>query len=163
MGKPLFTDDTVRVEGLRDFRAALKQLDDPKKWEDKLKDANYRVGDLVVQRAKDRAIALGRMQAAAADGIASRRQAALALVVLDARDRGSGVPWLFGAEFGANQEATRSRSTGTYVGFRQFEPWKGASKGAGFFFWPTIRDEAQAIRDAYETELDSIVKEAFPS
>ncbi len=155
--RPLTTADTVRVEGLDELRRELRRLDDAG-LVDRLKDANYRVSEIVVRRAQQRAAALGRMQQAAADTLRPARQAARAVVTLGR----ASVPFALGAEFGAGRNTrTPGRNRGR-LGLNQFQPWRGNRSGAGYFLWPGIRDSADEIRDAYLEELDRITSDAFP-
>lgn len=47
---------------------------------------------------------------------------------------------LFGAEFGSDA-------------FAQFQPWRGAGDGAGYFIWPTVDAESGQLRDAWSEAL----------
>lgn len=157
MARPLTTANTVRVDGLDDLRRELRRLDDAG-LSDRLKDANYRVSEIVVRRAQARAAALGRMQQKAADTLRPARQAARAVVTLGR----ASVPFALGAEFGAWQGIRQPGRNRGRVGLNQFDPWRGRSTGAGYFLWPGIRDSADDIRDAYLEELDRITSDAFP-
>lgn len=155
--RPVTTADTVRVEGLDELRRELRRLDD-KGLSDQLKDANYRVADVVVRHARQRAVALGRMEQKAADTLRPARQAARAVVTLGR----ASVPFALGAEFGAGQNIrTPGRNRGR-LGLNQFSAWRGRSTGAGYFLWPGIRDSRDEIERTYWDEIERITGDAFP-
>lgn len=57
---------------------------------------------------------------------------------------------VWGAEFGGGRRPTT----------RQFSPWRGNSTGAGYFLWPTVRDESAEIMDRYGDALMDAVDDA---
>lgn len=155
--RPVTSADTVRVEGLDELRRELRRLDDAG-LSDRLKDANYRAGEIVVRRARQRAAALGRMQQKAADTLRPARQAARAVVTLGR----ASVPFALGAEFGAGRGIrTPGRNRGR-VGLNQFLAWRGNSTGAGYFLWPAVRDSNDEIMATYGDEIERITSDAFP-
>lgn len=146
---------TIEVEGLAQLSKALKELDPQLQKE--LRGANKEVADDVAQGARSRAASeLGAMGAHFAPGIKASAGAQSAGVALDGRK----YPGILGAEFGAGQDRERDRKTGRYMGFRQFEPWRGNSTGAGYFLYPTIRDRAPDISNKYEQLIDDLIKKA---
>lgn len=101
-------EDTIRVDGLDAFRRELRKLDEAGLI-DGLKDANQSVAQLVVDRARLKARALGGMEARAAETLAARRGQRAAEVSFG----GSKAPFAAGAEFGAYRNKLRLRkSTG---------------------------------------------------
>jgi hypothetical protein len=57
---------------------------------------------------------------------------------------------MWGAEFGGG----RRRTT------RQFEPWRGSDHGAGYFLWPSVRDNRAYIEKAYGDALNEAIDKA---
>jgi hypothetical protein len=157
VARPVATADTVRVEGLDELRRELRKLDDAG-LSDRLKDANYRVADVVVRRAQQRASALGRMQTKAAGTLRPARQAARAVVTLGR----ASVPFALGAEFGAGRGIRDPGRNRGRLGLNQFSPWRGSGRGAGYFLWPGIRDSKNEIESTYYDEIDRITSDAFP-
>lgn len=58
---------------------------------------------------------------------------------------GADTPDALGWEFGANQDVTRSRRTGAYIGFRQFPTVAGQGPRAGWFFYPALRPAKEKL------------------
>lgn len=158
--RPVTSADTVRVEGLDELRRELRRLDDAG-LSDRLKDANYRAGEIVVRRARQRAAALGRMQQKAAGTLRPSMQAARAVVTLGDNKR-TGIAFALGAEFGAGRDIVDPGRNRGRRGLNQFEPWRGRSRDAGYFLWPGIRDSTAEIVDAYGDEIERITSDAFP-
>lgn len=115
----------VTFEGLRgflrDLGAAEQELDHAEKVFKTLAAAT------VVARSKHLAAGVGRQQARASQDV---KVAGPGTVVY------GGLPWSFGAEFGA-------------IVFHQFPMWRGNKDDAGYFFWPAIRE----FRDEEMLEL----------
>lgn len=95
-------EDSIKVQGLRDLQRELRKLDDAGLI-DELKDANQEVAQLVVDRAKAKARALGGMEAKAAESLTARRGQRRAEVALGGR----GYEFAAGAEFGAYRDKLR--------------------------------------------------------
>ncbi len=155
-----FTNASVRVDGLRDFRRELHRLareGDPMGRE-LLKDANQRVGDLVVQGARRRASTPIERKAAAT--LRAGRQLAR-VIVTGGRAR---FPYFYGAEFGSYQNVVRERNGRTVRGWNQFKPWKRPGSGnTGYFLFPTMREESARIVEEYGRELEQVARRAFPN
>ena len=67
-------------------------------------------------------------------------------------------------EAGARQVQLKRRSGGgVYVvrGWNQFRPWRGNGARAGYWLYPTIRDNIENIGEMYQDELEKIMKPAF--
>ena len=63
-----------------------------------------------------------------------------------------------GIEFGAYQEVTRERKSGTYKGYRQFQP-RSPREGrgnAGYFIFPTLKAMHPYILQKFKQEVDRI-------
>ena len=152
--------ETVVIYGLRDFRSKLQRLareGDPRGRE-LLKDANQRVGDLVVQGARRRAST--PIERKAAGTLRAGRQLAR-VVVTGGTAR---FPYFYGAEFGSYQNVVRERNGRTVRGWNQFRPWKRPGHGnTGYFLFPTMRDESPRIIEEYSRELDEVSRKAFPN
>jgi hypothetical protein len=145
---------TVAVHGLDELRRELKKLDGNAATE-ALKDANYRVAELVVQAAQSRAST--RMERAAMATLRPARQAARAQVT-----GGSGIEFFGGAEFGAAQNQLRNTSRGVVRGWNQFKAWRGSGADAGYALYPGIRDSTERIVEVYGDEVMKITRDAFP-
>jgi len=150
-------DVAVEVEGLKPFVKELKALGDAD-LSAEFKDANVAVADLIVERARVRAAGEGRQAKAAARTLRAVKSKVRAEVVMG----GTKAPWVFGSEFGAQQDKPRRRISGTYRGFNQFKPWRGSGENAGFFLYPAIRASTDDVVDLYGERLDELVSKAFP-
>ena len=160
MARARRSEETVRVQGLDDFRRELRRLGDEAGPEglSLLKEANHRVASMVIGKAKARASGVGPMQAKAASTLRAGRAQARATITGGAR-----IPFFFGAEFGAYSNVPRQRGGRAFTGFNQFLPWKKPGNGnTGYFLYPTMRAESRNIIEMYGDELDRIAKKAFP-
>lgn len=145
---------TIAVDGLRELNKTLKELGPELQKE--LKATNKEAATKVATEAAARARGLGAMGVHFAPGIKAATGATSAGVALDGRK----YPGILGAEFGAGQDRQRNRRSGQYVGYRQFDPWRGNGSGAGYFLYPTIRDRADEIAGFYEHAIDALIKKA---
>jgi hypothetical protein len=146
----------VKVAGLRELRKELRKLDDSG-LTDELRQANIDVAEMVVRSAQGKAST--RQQRKAAGTLRPGKQAGRAVVI----GGNAEVPWFGGAEFGAAQGQRRVGPSGrTFVGFNQFEPWRGNGSDAGYFLYPAIRDDTPQIIETYGDALDRITRKAFP-
>ncbi len=128
----------ITFEGLRDFLkdlgAAESELDDAERVFKTLAAAT------VVTRAKDIARGVGRQQTRASQDV---KVAGPGTVVY------GGLPWSFGAEFGA-------------IVYKQFPLWRGNKEDAGYFFWPAIREfRDQDMLELWVREVWAQVKDLF--
>lgn len=140
----VFSGAGVKVDGLDELRKELRKLDD-KGLTDELKAANFDVANYVVQMAKARAQGVSAQAARAAESLKASKTAARAQVLL-----GSGrIRFAFGAEFGSFR-------------YKQFPGWRGSGADAGYFLYPTIRDEVPQIIETYGDAIDRIAAKAFP-
>lgn len=167
MTQPRRSEDGVYVKGLDDFRRQLRRIEKEggPDGRDLLKAANYKVATYVISKAKTRATTVGRMQVSAASTMKAGQTQSRATVT-----GGNGIPYFFGAEFGAKHGILRRErqpagwaGAGRWHGYNQFKPWNtpGAGK-TGYFLFPTMRAESAAIVEMYGDELDTIVRDVFP-
>lgn len=134
-------DRYVNVEGLAELQKALRSL--PKELRRDLTRANRMAASLVAQRARSRAIAQGSTAAHAAPSIrASATQTSAGVAI-----GGGSHPEALGAEFGS-------------LRFKQFKPWLGSGPDAGYFLYPTIRNDEGAWIEPYEDLIDTITRKA---
>ena len=127
---------SIKVEGLKEFQRELKKVD-----QSAMKDANYKIAQFVTDKAQGRAGGVGRQAAKAAGTLRASRSGIAARVV-----GGAGIDWFNGAEFGS-------------VKYHQFKAHRGTE---GYFLFPTIRDDAEAIADVAMDEFMKVAEKAFP-
>lgn len=155
------TEETINVRGLDQLRRELRKIEQQGGADGiaLLKEANYKVASMVANKAKIRGSSVGRLQGKAAQTLRAGRQQARATV----SGGTAAVPFFYGAEFGSYSGIERQRKGRSFIGFNQFLPWKRPGGGnAGYFLFPTLRDETKNIIEAYGEELDKITKQAFP-
>lgn len=146
----------VQVSGLRELNKALKQL--PGDLNKELPKTSKKVAGIVADDAHSNALGLGGVAAKVAPSIRAVGGAKSAGVGFG----GAAYPMGAGAEFGAGRDAQRTRSSGTYIGFRQFQPWRGNDRRAGYFVYPSIRSNSDRIVEEYTQAMDDLLKRAFP-
>jgi hypothetical protein len=140
----------IAIDGLADLSRTLKRFDtDLAKT---LRDANREAATIAASAAKSRATAAGGSLAKGAPTITASAGYAWAGLGFG----GPRAPWMPGAEFGANRDRQRQRSTGTYIGYRQFQPWRGSDRNAGYAIYPAIRASADRVVESYADGLDSL-------
>lgn len=132
-------EGAVRVEGLNEVIARLKALENGS--EVGIRVANKEAATMVASGAKSAASALGGVAAHVAPGIK-----ASAGVKSGAVSLGSD-PAAAGAEFGGQGRPTT----------QQFQPFRGHE---GYFLYPTIRRDSEAINTTYRAALDRVIREA---
>lgn len=148
----------IEIRGLVDFQRALRQLnaDLPKE----LGTLNKTVADFVIDRAQGRAASLGPLWVRAARSLSAARKQRAAVV----RMGGLRHPEALGAEFGAIRNIPRLTNSGRSVrGWNQFREWRGSDTDAGYFLYPTIREDTPQILDMYADLIERLAKKAFPS
>jgi len=131
----------VQVEGLRELSRALKQLD--AQFPKELRAANKAAAETVATRARARALGLGSVAAKTAPSIKATAGAQSAGVGFG----GAAYPFGGGAEFGSQR-------------YKQFQPWTGNGPDAGFFVYPTIRDDDAEWFGEYEEAIDGLLRKA---
>ena len=133
------TSAAVRVDGLAEFVSRIQELES-KELDGGFKDANQRIAQIVVDRARSRASSLGGMEAKAAKTLRAGRSGFRAEVNFG----GTGAPFAMGAEFGAHRDKLRIRkSTGGRAYIVRKESERQIAK-------TIARIEAQT-RDGHET------------
>lgn len=131
----------VEVHGLAELSRALKTYD--KELAKELRSAGKEAATTVADRARARAQGLGSVAAHASPSVKPSVGANYAGVALG----DSAHPEAAGAEFGS-------------VRFAQFQPWTGNGPDAGYFLYPTIRDDDKAWLEPYEDAVDRVAKKA---
>lgn len=147
------TTDYNTIAGLN---AALRKL--PKEATAKLRDASAEIAGKVASDAAAKARSVGGVAKYVAPSIRVRRDR-IPMVQMGNSSRlpTAGDGWsrsrtgsrqtvgdvIWGAEFGG----------GLTPNTRQFMPWRGSSHGAGYFLWPTVRDNRLEIAATYSEAL----------
>jgi hypothetical protein len=138
----------IAVEGLYEFLAQVKvtaPLVAPQ-----VAETNKLAADMVKDAAKAKAAGLGGVANKAAGSLATSKATRQASIRL-----GRGMPFAFGAEFGARK-------------YNQFKPWRGnqwvagdgPAAGVGYFLYPAIRAERAQIEAAYMGRMMLLMREA---
>ena len=131
----------VNVEGLRELNKALKELGP--EFPKEMRKTNKDVADGVASEARSAALSLGGVAAKAAPSLKASAGTTSAGVALG----GNSAPWAAGAEFGGGRRPTT----------KQFRPWRGNGPDAGYFLYPTIRENAEQIEGQYREALDELI------
>lgn len=175
------TAASIRVSGAKDLRRTLKAMGDRELMRE-LGRANKRIGQIVVDEARQIASSQGRQQQRAAETLRASSVGSRVQVQLGGK---AGVPYALGAEFGAHHNRKRlilstggagnyssrrsaeaakrrieasGKRTVRYMkrGWNMLPEWRGAGKGAGYFLFPAIRKKRQEIIDAYMREIEHV-------
>ena len=136
-------DVGIRIDGLREFRASLKQLED--KLPRELTKANKTAAEFLATKARRAAESQGSVAAHVAESIKATGGQLGGFIV-----GGAGHPEFFGAEFGAKAYA-------------QFKAWLGNGEEAGYFLFKAVRDNEEQVVDIYGDMIDALAKRAFPT
>lgn len=142
----------IEVDGLAELNAALKALGP--RMPAHLRKANRTVAGFVAEDARSAAQSLGGVAAHVAPSIKASAGVGFAGVSFG----GPGYEMAGGAEFGAAHDSPRQRKGGTYLGYNQFEPWRGNSSDAGYFVYPSIRHDSDRIETEYGQAIDSLLE-----
>jgi hypothetical protein len=134
----------VRVYGLPELVRALKQVDSALPKE--LRKTSLDVAKMVTEKARSRGYGLGSVAAKAAPSLRAAARGGGAGVTLG----GGAYPFAPGAEFGGGRRPTT----------QQFKPWRGSGSGAGYFVWPTIRDNSEQIEQDWTEGVEDLFKKA---
>lgn len=137
-----FRTGAVEVTGLRELNKALKELGP--EFPKEMRKTNKSVADEVRNDARGKALSLGGVAAKTAPTLKSSSGTNSAGVSLG----GTTAPWAAGAEFGGGRRSTT----------RQFKPWRGSGPDAGYFVYPTIRENADDIVDAYNEAIGDLLQ-----
>lgn len=135
----------VQIIGLKELRRDLRAWD--RKAPRLVTAAHRKIAKRVKTKAQGRATGLGSVAAKSAPAIGHIATMTGAGVKLD----GVKHPYALGAEFGALQ-------------YPQFKPWTGNSPDAGYFLYPTIREEQHEIKETYDQMvLSELVRGGYAS
>lgn len=148
--------DTLGIEDLNKLVRALKELD--KDLPKRLRKVGKVVADIVADHARGAGTGLGSVAAKVAPSIKGSAGANFAAV----SGGGPGYEMFGGAEFGSAHDKPRQRSSGTYLGYNQFQPWAGGGRGqdtGGYFLWPTIRKDMPLIEEKYVEGVNELLQE----
>lgn len=132
----------VEVSGLRELNKALKELGP--QFPKEMRKTNKAVAEDVASEARSRALSLGGVAAKAAPSVKASAGATSGGVAVGSNS----APWALGAEFGGGRRKTT----------QQFKPWRGSGASAGYFVYPTIRENADEIVEAYSEGMDELLK-----
>ena len=133
-------DASLGVEDLDKLAKALKQIDPS--LTKKLRLAGKDVADIIAPKVRSAASSLGSTPAHVAPTIKPSAGAQFAGISL-------GDPAAAGAEFGGRGRPTT----------QQFQPWRGNGEDAGYFAWPTIRENLPLIEETYVKNVDELIQE----
>ena len=131
----------VEVKGLAELSRALRAL--PKEHRKAVTKANRDAANIVAKGAKSRALARGGVSAHVAPSIRASAGQTSAGVAFG----GPKFPMAGGAEFGS-------------LKFKQFDSWTGNGPDAGYFVYPTIRDDDGEWIGPYQESLDDAIRKA---
>ncbi len=135
----------IEVDGLKELIRDVRRVerDLPKTMRNRM----LPISQSVLAGARQRGQSLGGVQAHAVRrglrGGATQNTAWIKLLA-------SREPTIMGAEFGGG----RSPRT------RQFPPWRGSGRNAGYFVYPTIRSMSGEITDQLEDGLNGLLRSA---
>lgn len=148
---------SLKVEGLRDLQRTLREMD--RDLLPVLRRTNKEIADEVAVDARSRAHGIHKGGERLARAITSVSQQRSAGVQISDGGRTAGA---LGYEFGAGHDTSRNRRSGQYVGFRQFDVWRGNGPDAGYAVYPAIRAAAPDLPEKYLRALDPLLRKAFP-
>lgn len=128
----------IEVHGLAEVSRALKGMD--KGFARELRGANKDAATTVAGDARSNAYSIGGVAAHVAPSLKASAGATSAAV----SGGGPAHPAFGGAEFGSNR-------------FKQFSPWRGNGRMAGYFVYPAIRENEEEIVRTYTEALDRLL------
>ena len=148
----------IYTRGIKELQRELRRAD--KRLPRRLRAAFATAAEIFAEDARRRANALGGVAAKVAPSIRAAGEQRRAKI----RFGGARYPMAGGAEFGAIQNIPRRTARGTVRGWNQFQPWRGNSTDAGYFLFPSIRDDQNRERflDELDDALDDVLSEPFP-
>jgi hypothetical protein len=138
----------IEVQGLYEFLARVKAT--TPEVAKQVADVNKKAADIVKDAAAAKAQSIGSTAAKASQSLATSKATRQASVRL-----GRGMPFAFGAEFGAKK-------------YRQFKPWtgnqwvggSGPAGGVGYFLYPAIREQKAKVESEYMAEMLALMRAA---
>lgn len=136
-------DNTVRVEGLREFLSELRRVD--AEFPKQIRQANKDVAEAVAVKTRASFSSRAGVAPKVAPSVKSYAQQRSAQIQIG----GSRFPFAMGSEFGS-------------VRYRQFPAWRGSDSGAGYSLYPTIRENREEIERTYLQAVDQVTRRAFP-
>lgn len=149
----------IEASGIKDAIKAAKAVGDIERSK-AFKAASAEAANLVVKGA--RANASTRLERRAArTALDAVVRSSLPAVRLSASD----FPAALGAEFGADRNQRRlirgkgQRRSHYRKGWNQFRPWRGSDSNAGYFLWPSIRENADDVRETYAELVEKLWNE----
>lgn len=155
MAKVAAGGDVVQIDGLREFVAALKEA--PDRLDKQMRAAFREIAADV--RTAARANASEQHPESRPNSHRQHKQhwSALSSAITSGADSdtpwvklGSAkVPWALGYEFGSQRH-------------RQFPAWRGSGTGAGYFFWPAIREKQGEVNEKMLEAVDAAFDAAYP-
>lgn len=160
---------TVKIEGLRDFREALKLVAD--EYPDAVKKANNDLATGLVKHAQKRGRSYGGVVAKGSRSLKATNAAAYSAILGGTTGSKTDRAVFFGAEFGGKRRTQGKKIPVNARGPRKlrsgFKPWRGNqwggwSGGPGYFLHPTIREEGPAAIEEYKQRLLRLERRAFP-
>jgi hypothetical protein len=138
----------IEVEGLLEFLAQVKAT--APEVAKQVADVNKKAADIVKEAASAKAQGIGSTAAKAAQSLATSKAVRQSTVRL-----GRGMPFAFGAEFGAKK-------------YKQFEAWRGnqwvagsgPAAGVGYFLYPAIREQKAKVETEYMAAMLALMRAA---
>lgn len=147
------SDVAVYVEGLNAFRRQCNEAGN--NIDKRLKEINVTISDQIIDVARGYAAGVNLQAEKTAEALKPYRSAVAGGINLRATPQ---TPYAMGSEFGANPDDERVSASGRrYIGYRQFQPWRGSGEGAGYFVWPAIRQAD--VFTQYQTALDALIND----
>lgn len=136
------TGQGVRIDGLPELQRALRAVGGG--LDKQLREVGKDVAKMVTSEARSRASGLGSVAAKSAPSLRASTAGGGGGVILG----GGAHPYALGAEFGGQRRPTT----------QQFKPWRGSGEGAGYFLYPSIRDNAERIEKEWADGVDDLLR-----
>lgn len=147
----------VHIIGLDQFRAELKKLDDPKRWNKELGKAQRDIAKKVAAWSSGAAAAMGGPQSHFAGAIRGRGGVSGARVAV-ARPEANAAFWGAKQRTGwnaGNEAANQPRWVGN--------SWDVGGAGGPYAINSTVRERMRAIEDMFGDAIDDVARRAFPT
>lgn len=139
------SSDTLRVQGLADFRKEIKELEGRRDIEKELGREFQLIGRKVISAARARSAGLGRREMRLARSFTASRATGGVRVAMG----GPNHPDALGAEFGGRGRRTT----------QQFRQHAGTT---GYVLFPTIREKSDETMQAANEAIGRATSKAFP-
>jgi hypothetical protein len=134
---------SLRVDGLKEFVAALKEVDPA--FARELSAVHREIAKTIRDESISMATGEGSTAAHVAPSIRASGTQRSASITFGSDD----YPMALGAEFGS-------------IRYHQFKAWRGNSADAGYFIYPTIRAHEDDIEKAVMDGFERVAAHAFP-